>query len=41
MKKTTIKNYSGVYENENYHYTKNYKITMIETTFERTESGKS
>lgn len=41
MKKTTIKNYYGVYENENYHYTKYYKITMTETTFEKTESGKN
>lgn len=40
MKKTTIKNYYGVYESdkEKYNY---YKITMIETTFEKTESGKS
>ena len=40
MKKTTIKNYYGVYENDKERYSY-YKITMTETTFEKTESGKS
>ena len=40
MKKTTTRNYYGVYENDKEKYSY-YKITMIETTFEKTESGKS
>ena len=40
MKKTTTKNYYGVYENDKERYSY-YKITMTETTFEKTESGKS
>ena len=40
MKKITIKNYYGVYENDKEKYSY-YKITMIETTFKKTESGKS
>lgn len=40
MEKTTTKNYYGVYENDKEKYSY-YKITMTETTFEKTESGKS
>lgn len=40
MTTKTTKNYYGVYENMKYEF-EGYIITMIEKTFEKTESGKS
>lgn len=34
------KNYYGIYENDEYRF-KDYKITLIETRYEKTASGKS
>ena len=36
-----VKNYYGVYENDEYEYSRHYTITMIEERYEKTASGKS